>query len=617
MAKLYSDTFEWRFTRPPAEIWQGLADTARWNEAAGLPKHAIEEVLQPDGSVRFFGSGRQGLFAYEWEEIPVEWVDRQWFRHLRVFSKGPIRSICATLRLSSDDAGGTIAHYTAEATAANLFGTCILETVFLRASRRIFTNLADGVREWSEGRREQPFEAKRKTLSPPERARLDAMVARVEESPNGHQLVRRLLDWMLSAQEIDLMTIRPIVLAKRWNASVRSVVELCLQSVKEGLLELRWDLLCPRCRGAKLAVTSLDQLPRGAHCNSCNIDYDRDFGRNVELTFHPAPAVRDVVSGEYCLFGPMTTPHVKVQVTLEPRETRELKAEVSAGDYRLRTLEIGGECDMTFGIGAFPAVIAEAGSVSTGSPVDEGLIRFTNKEERRRTLIIESRDWVRDALTAHQATTMQAFRDLFADAVLGPGDEVGISQITMLFTDLKGSTALYERIGDSAAYHLVHEHFAYLGRAVREQNGTIIKTMGDAVMAVFSDPVDAVHAALSVQEGVQEFNRDSGSEDIVIKVGLHGGSCIAVTLNEQLDYFGTTINMAARLQALSIGGDIVLSTWMVADPGVREVLEPFQLETESQLIPGFDDPVKIHRLSAEALVAKPLANGTERATDER
>jgi class 3 adenylate cyclase len=167
------------------------------------------------------------------------------------------------------------------------------------------------------------------------------------------------------------------------------------------------------------------------------------------------------------------------------------------------------------------------------------------------------------------------------------------------------------------AYHLVHEHFAYLGRAVREQNGTIVKTMGDAVMAVISDPTDAVHSALSVQEGVQEFNRNSGSEDIVIKVGLHGGSCVAVTLNEQLDYFGTTINMAAQLQALSIDGDIVLSTWMVADPGVREILEPFQLEIESQLIPGFDDPVTVHRLSAETLTAKTPAYGAGRANDER
>ncbi len=336
MVKVYSDTFEWRFARPPEKLWPALADTARWNEAAGLPKHAIEEVLQPDGSVRFFGRARQGIFALEWEEIPVEWVDRQWFRHLRVFSKGPIRTLCATLRLSDDGAGGTVALYTAEATPANLIGTLILETVFLKASRRIFTELADSARDWSESRREQPFEAKRKTLSPSERARLDAMVARVEESPNGHRLVRRLLDWMLAAQEIDLMTIRPLELAQRWNTIGRSVVELCLQSVKDGLLELRWDLLCPRCRGAKLAVTSLDQLPRGAHCNSCNIDYDREFSRNVELTFHPAPAVREVVSGEFCLFGPMTTPHVKVQVALNAGETRELEAEIAADDYRLR-----------------------------------------------------------------------------------------------------------------------------------------------------------------------------------------------------------------------------------------------------------------------------------------
>lgn len=607
MVKVYSDTFEWRFARPPEKIWSALADTARWNEAAGLPKHAIEEVLQPDGSVRFFGRARKGVFALEWEEIPVEWVDRQWFRHLRVFSRGPIRTLCATLRIGDDGTGGTLARYTAEATAANLIGTLILETVFLKASRRIFTELADSTRDWSEGRRERPFEAKRKTLSPPERARLDAMVARVEESANVHQLVRRLLDWMLAAQEIDLMIIRPLELAHRWGTSGRTVVELCLQSVKDGLLELRWDLLCPRCRGAKLAVTSLDQLPRGAHCNSCNIDYDRDFSRNVELTFHPAPAVRDVVAGEFCLFGPMTTPHVKVQVTLDPGETRDLEGQIAAGDYRLRTREIGGEHDLTYESGAFPSAFAEAGGVTIGVPLREGMIRLTNNEDRRRTLIIESRDWVRDALTAHQATTLQVFRDLFADAVLRPGDEVGISQITMLFTDLKGSTALYERIGDAAAYQLVHEHFAYLSRAVRERGGTIVKTMGDAVMAVFADPVDAVHAALAVQSGVQEFNRASASEDIVIKVGLHGGPCIAVNLNEKLDYFGTTINMAARLQALSQGGDIVFSTWMVADPAVREILGAFQLAKESQMIPGFGEPVTVHRLTTEALASGEVA----------
>ena len=99
MSKVYSRTFEWRFDSPPESIWQAMADTARFNEAAGLPMHNIDEKAQPDGSVRYFAEARKGPFALAWEETPVEWVDGKWFRHLRVFSKGPLRTLCATLRL--------------------------------------------------------------------------------------------------------------------------------------------------------------------------------------------------------------------------------------------------------------------------------------------------------------------------------------------------------------------------------------------------------------------------------------------------------------------------------------------------------------------------------------
>ena len=602
MAKVYSRTFEWRFDCPPEAIWPALSDTARFNEAAGLPKHRIEEVGQADGSVRFFARARKGLFKLEWEEVPVEWVDGQWFRHLRIFSKGPIRTLCANLRLGSDGRGGAVGTYTIEASAANLLGTLILATGFFRAAERTFTGLAMSARDWAAGEREMPFDTAPAQLTADGRARLEAALARIEASPNGHGLARRLADWMLKAQEVDLTRIRPLTLASRWSAAEREVVEMCLQAVKEGLLELRWDLLCPRCRGAKLATESLDRLPNGAHCDSCNIDYERDFVRNLELTFHPAPAVREVIEGEFCLFGPMSTPHVKVQVALEPGESKTLSARLAPGDYRLRTLEIGGESDITYRGGGFPHVSAEGGAVAAGTPAGDGEIRLVNNEDRRRTLIIESRDWVHDALTAHRVTTLQTFRDLFADEVLRPGDEVGISQVTLMFTDLKGSTALYERVGDGAAYHLVRAHFAFLGRVVREHNGTVVKTIGDAVLAAFSDPADGVRAAQAIQAGVTEFNSASAGEEIVIKLGLHGGPCIAVTLNERLDYFGSTVNMAARLQGESEGNDIVLSEDLVADPAVAALLRPYELVTESARIKGFDEPIAFRRLRAEALL---------------
>ena len=603
MSKVYSRTFEWRFDSPPESIWQAMADTARFNEAAGLPLHNIAEEAQPDGSVRYFAEARKGPFALAWEEIPVEWVDGKWFRHLRVFSKGPLRTLCATLRLEPDGDGGAIGHYTLDASAANPIGTLILATAFFDGAKKNFDALAASARDWAAGRREMPFDTPPVKLTAEGRIRLDVLISRIEVSPNAHGLVRRLVDWMLAAQEIDLMRIRPLALARRWGARERDVIELCLQSVKDGLLESCWDLLCPRCRGAKLTVTSLDMLPRGAHCSSCNIGYDREFATNVELTFHPSPAVREVVDGEFCLFGPMTTPHVKVQVTLEPGETRTIEATLAPGDYRLRTLEIGGASDITHDSGGFPGVTVASDTVTAGAPSGDGEIDLANESDRRRTVIIESRDWVRDALTAHRVTTLQAFRDLFPGDVLGPADVVGISQVTLMFTDLKGSTGFYERVGDATAYHLVHDHFAFLAQVVREHNGSVVKTIGDAVMAAFTDPADGARAALAVQAGVDDFNEGTGTEDIVIKLGVHCGPCIAVTLNDRLDYFGSTVNMAARLQGESVGGDIVFSEDLLADPIVATMLRPAGLSSETRFIKGFSRPITFRRYADKAPAA--------------
>jgi hypothetical protein len=114
--------------------------------------------------------------------------------------------------------------------------------------------------------------------------------AAIEASGHGHGLAERLTGHLQSAQEVDLTQIRPLKLAKQWGHAPREVVELCLEATRAGLLELRWDLLCPRCRIAKAVVGSLDELPTGAHCGTCNIGYDRDFSRNVELSFRPATA---------------------------------------------------------------------------------------------------------------------------------------------------------------------------------------------------------------------------------------------------------------------------------------------------------------------------------------
>jgi class 3 adenylate cyclase len=588
--------WQWKFASPPAAIWPSMADTARFNEAAAIPKHEIIETPRPDGSVDYAGRLRKGPITIEWTERPVNWIAEQRFEHCRDFRNGPFRSLCATFELTPEN-GGSRGVYKLEAEPSGVVGRLLLWTGFLQKAGRTFAKLAAEADSYAQGQRQQPFTYDPPAVDAATQGRVALMVKEIEATPNGHGLAQRLADYVLQAQEVDLWQVRPLKLAREWRVAPREAVEVCLQAVQAGLLELRWDLLCPRCRVAKSSSTSLDQMPTGAHCSTCNIDYGRDFAKNVEASFRPAPRIRDVVSGQYCLFGPMSTPHIKLHVTVDPGATRELKALLRPGDYRLRTLEPGPELDIAWSGGGFPEMVVEDGAVRSGSAATPGFIRLVNRTRRKLTFVIEDRAWVQDALTADRITTLQAFRDLFASEALRPGDDVGVARIALIFTDLKGSTAFYEKVGDARAYHMVRDHFAFLGAIIRENDGAIVKTIGDAVMAAFADPAKAMRAAIAIQRRVAAFNQAQGSDGIIIKVGLHAGPCIAVTLNERLDYFGSTVNLASRLQGESSGGDIVLSAEMAEDPAVADVLAGQSLSRESVAIRGFDRPIDFHRLN--------------------
>ena len=610
----HSRKWTWQFEQPADALWPLISDTARFNEALKTPKYQVEEIPEPDGSMLRLARTRIGPVELEWEEHPFEWVLNRSFTQTRVFRKGPFRRFGPRFEIA-DNAGGSRASYEVIVEPANLLGRLLLLGGFMRRTGAMIDPLMRSAGKFASGMGAQVFDYAPPQLAASVRARIEGITARLESGPYGHGLAERLAQHLLTAQEVDLIRLRPRVLARSWKVPDRHAIELCLAAVREGLMSLRWDLLCPRCRGAKVTTATLDRLPTGAHCSSCNIDYGRDFTRNVELTFQPSPPIRALSTGEYCLSGPGTTPHVVVQQILASGETREIEAQLAPGPYRLRTLEPGGECDFTYDGAAFPELIAEENAMTIKSQPRKGVVRCVNLRGRRTTFVIEWRRWAEDALTAYEVTLLQGFRDLFSDQVLRPGDDVGIEQISLLFTDLKGSTALYERIGDAGAYHLVRQHFAFLTEVVRHADGAVVKTIGDAVMAAFADPVKAVSAALAIQARVAEFNAAQGEPSISIKLGLHQGPCIAVTLNDRLDYFGSNVNLAARLQGESRGGDIVLSEPLAEDAGVAALIAPFHPQRDSAVLRGIARPVSFWRiLEARVPVARSATADQERGT---
>lgn len=202
-------------------------------------------------------------------------------------------------------------------------------------------------------------------------------------------------------------------------------------------------------------------------------------------------------------------------------------------------------------------------------------------------------------VSGHQLLTLQTFRDLFPKETIPPQESLAIRQAVILFTDLTGSTALYARRGDATAYTWVSQHFEALFAVVDRHQGAVVKTIGDAVMAAFTLPEDAVKAAIAMHQAMDELNQrlQLPPEDaLILKIGISMGACVTVTLNDRLDYFGTTVNRAARVQAKSQGRDLLLTENLRSDAGVAKLLQNYSITSMDVSLKGLESSTRIDRV---------------------
>jgi class 3 adenylate cyclase len=202
----------------------------------------------------------------------------------------------------------------------------------------------------------------------------------------------------------------------------------------------------------------------------------------------------------------------------------------------------------------------------------------------------------------HSLLVLPEFQKLFPQEKLLPDESLEVTRTALIFTDLAGSTALYAARGDPRAYHLVRLHFDVLFDAADRCGGTVVKNIGDAIMAVFQTPVEALRAGLAMQTGIADLNGQRNltePEALILKVGLHSGPCLSVTLNDRPDYFGTTVNVAARVQGLSRGHDVVFTEVIRRDAEAGELLKGKSLEAMPTTIKGLEGEWLVHRLDVQ------------------
>ncbi len=584
MNKEYHYHWSWDLQSSREALWPLVADTNRFNMDAGLSP--VERVV--DGQV--LPNARRRLYfstfgiVVEWEETPFEWVEPHYFSIVRRYSKGPIGEIRVRADLSELPTGGTRLHYQVWARPNNWLGWLAIPLQVGVLSARSFGKVFRRYDEMASRRESAAVVAAAGPVrfAPAGRERLHKADAYLRGEGVASDPLEQLVELVAGTDDLSARFLRPYELADRWQLPRDAVLTLCLQATRGGLLDFEWDVLCPLCRGAKAQPPTLGGIEPQVHCDTCNIDFEVDFERSVELTFHPNPSIRPIQIGEFCIAGPRVTPHVAAQQLLEAGERRGIELFLEEGYYRLRALALRGGRYIRVVHDGEQALVVQLNAVEDESVWQDGeaqdgellfaprtTLKIANETGGEQLFILERMVLNDQAATAAQVIAMQSFRDLFAAEALRPGERISVGSLTIVFTDLYGSTEMYNELGDAPAFGLVLSHFDVLKEAVLQEGGAVVKTMGDAVMAVFQRPLPALRALLQAQH---KLGAVAGIDRFRLKAGVHHGPCIAVTLNDRLDYFGATVNIAARLEGLSSGGDIVASQAVCHDPEVENFL---------------------------------------------
>jgi class 3 adenylate cyclase len=451
---------------------------------------------------------------------------------------------------------------------------------------------------------------------------VQSMLASLRQSvdPKTADAVERLI---FAGADHQLSRINALAFAASERLDEESVIATFLHAARIGLFDLSWNVLCPGCGGVLDANATLKTVQSEAYsCSLCAADYEPTLDEMVEVTFTVNPRVRVIAAHDPQRLPPadyfrqiyfssgLTPPSdwtaLFDEVALEllelpPGDKAIISLQLPTGfiaifdpvTHTAQFIDVKGEptrekqqISVTFDRGRpqNPTIEMQPGPlrIATENRTDNRVLPTVFLAGQALHDFMSDR---RPFLTAKRLLSNQTFRDLYRTGTLDIDQRLKITSLTFLFTDLRGSTELYDRVGDLVAFDLVRAHFRVLTEIVGSCGGAVVKTIGDAVMATFPMPDRALAAALAMRGAMRGLNEERGREDLLLKIGLHEGPCIAVTLNDRQDYFGQTVNIASRVQGLATESEIFATASIIGSSAVGDILEKAGLRPAERSAP--------------------------------
>lgn len=588
--------YNWKFRLESSieKLWPLISNTNLFFQNLNLP-NVRETNISRDVNQGFLQLSNKGLKSYEiWEEEPYQWELPYRFGTTRFYRIGLLQNLKYQVDLTPY-AYGTLVSVKIWASARNgiseFIASLYITNILKRNLRKTLYHFDHCIKKDV-----QPYElAKQKALPRGGKSRVSGIKKKLIKITRRPRIVNRLVSFIEKAEDWQLLNIHPYKLAKYWGEKKYAVLNVFLHASKLELLDFGWEVSCPTCKTAQSRIHKLKDLQSPIFCTDCEKEFDADFNGNMHLVFTPHPLVRKASDKLYCLGGPQLKPHIHIQQYLQEAETKYLKVQLDYGTYIVRRADRKGEIVLHVTDDGFDNVTV---FFSEDDLTNEEIkispqpnLVFMNRTAAPLLCSVEKVQWKEDALFASEISSLQEFRTLFNDETLREGEKIKAKDLTILFTDLLDSTGIYLDQEEEMAVGQVMSHFKIIQQIVAEERGAIVKTIGDSVMAVFHEPISALNAVNRIQTILS--TSTSLGKNFKLKAGIHIGDCTAVNLNNRIDFFGTNINIAARLVDFASEKEIVISDEIFKHPDVQRYLsinkEKLFVKDAQANLKGFSD----------------------------
>lgn len=529
--------FSFKVKASVEKIFQVIADTSTINKNLNIPPRYSSEV---NGELvidtNYFGIKTQ------WIEKPWHWEFGKYIHVERFFTKGLLHYESAVFRIIPGSSKHEVQFYYRGNFKSSLF-KLFYKLIFPAFGKKMSEVIIQLCQEENKESTKNNVTLHNQILQELGQG----------EIPTEH---KELLAKIISSFDDDeLYKIQVPELAERFNFNQDELLSSFLEAAKLGIYELNWDVICPHCKGKRSRTHSLADIVMEDECTPCKLKFKVDSLNKIDVNFSVHPKYRTVQEISFCAAEPAKKPHILFNDIIASKKTIKLENDLIKKHYRVRSIGKSNENIIEIDQLENEDVKIKLSQNKIHHTTNKSNIEIHNDTNEELNIIFESLEEPKYTLSPLHVFNNKTFKTLFRDQKLNAGIQLQLPDQIILFSDVVDSTNFYQSAGDKEAFKQINQHFNIVERVIDQHQGIIIKTIGDAVMATFKSVQSATEAARII---IQAIEKDSVCH-LKLRFSLHSGPVIAVNHNTGIDYFGNTVNLSAKLQAISNANEISIS----------------------------------------------------------